>query len=336
MNLENSKNIFLYWHQGEENIPIVNKMNIENIRRRLEHTEWNVIVTSLVKGSPFYIGNFIELPDYFFSMKDNVIDVNSINGNQSDIIRLRLLEKYGGVYFDTSVILLKNSIEEIKLYNTLFEKEEIELAGYTNFTFTRKNADGSNYFEDAKDGLELGVLYAKKNSQLLKIFNNEIDAYWLWKERNKNYKEYPNFKKCNLTNVSFLNEYHIHYTIFHYLITQNKELLNFLSTQSIHMKGKENSKIDGAYSVSDRFCRGSTGYESANPQTLLKAFLEGDLKTFDGKITNLSNRVKLFSEADLLAIPGYMRVEIEKYFQKKEDYNNIESAYKYFYQLGGD
>jgi hypothetical protein len=99
------------------------------------------------------------------------------------------------------------------------------------------------------------------------------------------------------------------------------------------MKGKENSKIDGAYSVSDRFCRGSTGYESANPQTLLKAFLEGDLKTFDGKITNLSNRVKLFSEADLLVIPGYMRVEIEKYFQKEEDYNNIESAYKYFYQL---
>lgn len=332
MNLENSKNVFLYWHQGEENIPLVHKMNIDNIRRRLEHTEWNVIVTSLVESSQFYIGNFIELPDYFFGMKDKLIDLNSINGNQSDIIRLRLLEKYGGVYLDTSVIFLKNSIEEINLYNALFEKEETEVAGYTNFTFTRKNADGSNYFEDAKDGLELGVLYAKKNSQFLKIFNKEIDKYWLWKKHNKNYKEYPNFKKY-LTTVSFLNEYHIHYTIFHYLITKNKKLLKFIITQSMHMKGKENSKLDGPYSVSDRFCRGSTGYESANPHTLLKAFLRYDLKTFDGKTTTLSDRVKLFSEIDFLIIPGYMRVEIEEYFQKEEDYNTIESAYKYFYQL---
>ena len=60
--------------------------------------------------------------------------------------------------------------------NQFTEKEEIELAGYTNFTFTRKNSDGTNYFENAKDGLELCILYAKKNSHFLKIFNEEIDS----------------------------------------------------------------------------------------------------------------------------------------------------------------
>lgn len=333
MNLKGSKNIFLYWHQGEENIPFAHKINIINIRSRLAKSKWNVIVTSLVKGSPFYIENFIKLPDYFFSIKDKIVDQSALHGNQSDIIRLRLLEKYGGVYFDTSVILLKNSIEEIKLYKALFEKEEIELAGYTNFTFTRKNSDGTNYFENAKDGLELCILYAKKNSHFLKIFNEEIDSYWLWKRKDKSYKEYPDFIKNTLTSVSFLNEYHIHYTIFHHLITKNKELLNRLTTQSMHMKGKENSKVDGPYSVFDRFCRGSTGYEMANPKILLKSFTEGDLETFDGLITTLSDRIKLYLEVDLLKIPGYMRIEIDKFLQGTVDISKIESAYKYLYKF---
>lgn len=328
-----SKNVFLYWDTGDKNIPLIHKMNVENIRRRLDKTDWNVIVTSLVKESEYYIGNFIELPDYFFNIKDKITDSNSINGNQSDIVRLRLLEKYGGVYFDTSTILLKNSIEEIKLYENLMASEKATLAGYTNFTFTRKNLDGADYFDNAKDGIELGILFSKKNSKLLKIFNQEIDNYWLWKTKDKNYKNYQCFKDCHLTSVSFLNEYHIHYSIFHMIITRDNSLLSNLTVQSTHMNGKENSVTDGPYSISDRFCRGKNGYSSANPKLLLRAFLEGDLKMYSGVKMTLAARVAMFLQCDLFLIPGYMRVEIEKYFKSVEDYKNIESAYKYFYEI---
>jgi hypothetical protein len=330
--IKNDKNIFLYWDNGEDKIPIIHKMNIDNIRKRLENTSWNIVVTSLDKTSKYYIENLISLPDYFFDMKKRINDLSTLGGNQSDIIRLRLLEKYGGVYFDTSTILLKNSIESIELYEEFIKLDKYKLAGYTNVTFTRKNDDGTNYFERAKDGIELGVLFAKKDSKIIKILNQEIDKYWNWKTKNKTYIDYPLFEKYKLTKVSFLNEYHIHYTLFHMIITRNKTLLNELVTQSIHMKNKENSKTDGPYAITDRFCRGKSCYDTANPKQLLKTFIKGDLEMFDSKITTLEDRINFISKMDLIVIPGYLRVELEKYFINIEDYKNIESIYKYTYK----
>ncbi len=325
-----NKNIFLYWDKGEDKIPLIHKINIDNIRQRLQNTDWNIIVVSLDKTSKYYVENLIKLPSYFFDMKNKINDLSTIGGNQSDIIRLRLLEKYGGVYFDTSTILLKNNIEDIELYKKFIQSNNYKLAGYTNITFTRKNNASTNYFKNAKDGIELGVLFAKKDSKIIKILNQEIDKYWYWKTKDKTYIDYPLFKKYKLTKVSFLNEYHVHYTIFHMIITRDKTLLDELLTQSIHMQGKENSIKDGAYAITDRFCRGNSGYEKANSKYLLKAFIKGNLKMFNGKITSLEDRIQLISKMDLIVIPGYLRVELEKYFKNIEDYKNIESIYKYF------
>jgi len=326
----NDKNVFLYWDKGEKNIPTILKINIDNIKERLKNTDWNVIIVSLDKSSKHYVKKLIDLPNYFFDMKNKINDLSTIGGNQSDIVRLRLLEKYGGVYFDTSTILLKNNIEDIELYNIFIQSNQYKLAGYTNVTFTRKKDDGTNYFENAKDGIELGVLFAKKDSKIVKALNYEIDKYWNWKTKTKTYTEYPLFKKYKLTKVSFLNEYHVHYTIFHMIITRDISLLNELLTQSIHMKGKENSLNDGAYAITDRFCRGNSGYDKANPKYLLKAFIKGNLKMYDGRITSLEDRIKLISKMDLIVIPGYLRVELEKYFKSIDDYKNIKSIYKYF------
>lgn len=326
-----SKNIFLFWNKGEKDIPLIHKMNINNMKNRLRDSEWNIIVTTLDINDKYYVGNLIDLPEYFFQIKNKIKDINSLGGNQSDIVRLRLLEKYGGIYFDTSVILLKDKIEDIYLYKK-FIKENAELAGYTNYTFTRK-INNKNYFNLAKDGIELGVLYAKKNSKILNIFNQEIDNYWKWKSIDKSYKEYPLFKKLNLTSVSFLNEYHIHYSIYHLIITRDKSLLDSIAVQSMHMKGKENSLKDGPYSVSDRFCRDKDGYGSAKPEKILNAFLEGNIETNQGAITTFEDRIKMFLKMDLIVIPGYMRVAIEKKFQTLENFININSCYKFFYKI---
>lgn len=330
--ISGSKNIFLFWNKGEKNVPLIHKMNIDNIKNRLKNSDWNIILTTLDTNDKYYVGNLIELPEYFFQIKNKIKDINSLGGNQSDIVRLRLLEKYGGIYFDTSVILLKDKIENISLYKK-FINEDAELAGYTNYTFTRKTEDNQNYFDLAKDGIELGILYSKKNCKLLKIFNQEIDRYWKWKNINNTYKEYPLFKEFGLTPVSFLNEYHVHYSIYHLIITRDKTLLDNLTVQSMHMKGKENSQEDGPYSISDRFCRDKDGYGSAEPIKILNTFLEGNVKTNTGITTSLEERIDIFSKMDLIVIPGYMRIEIEKRFQYLEDFYNVNSCYKYFYQL---
>jgi hypothetical protein len=327
------KNIFLYWDKGERNLPLIHKMNLENIQKRLKKTNWNVVLTSLDKQSKYYIENLIDLPKYFFTMKTKTNDLSMLGGNQSDIVRLRLLEKYGGVYFDISTILLKNNIEDIYLYSQLIGSKNYQLAGYTNVTFTRKKSDGTYYFKDAKDGIELGVLFAKKNSNIIKILNNEIDKYWQWKTKDKIYIDYPLFKKYNLQKISFLNEYHIHYSIFHMIITREPSLVNGLITQSIHMKGKENAKTDGAYALTDRFCRGASGYEKANPNLLLKTFIDGNLKMFNSKITSLKDRIEIISKMELIVIPAYLRIELEKYFGYEQDYKNLKSLYQYVYKI---
>ena len=143
--LKSSKNIFFYWDKGESSMPVIHKVNIENIRNRLKNSEWNIVVTSLDKTSKYYIGNLIDLPSYFFDIQNKITNLHSMGGNLSDIIRLRLLGKYGGIYFDTSTIFLKNKIEDIKLYNKLINSSVFKLAGYTNFTFTRKSLNGNNF-----------------------------------------------------------------------------------------------------------------------------------------------------------------------------------------------
>ena len=331
--LSEKRVVFFYWHAAFIDMPLSHRNNIENIKRRLINTSWEVIVTNLERTSENYIENYIELPDYFYSIKDKIKDQESLHGNHSDIIRLRLLEKFGGVYFDTSTIFLRDSMEEILLYNDLMNSETATLAGYTNITFTRKNKDGSNYFENAKDGIELSLLYAKKASPILKVFNKEIDRYWNWKNIEKNYNSYPLFINANLQEISFLNEYHIHYTIYHLIITIYPSLIDQVIVQSVHMKGKETSTKHGPYAISDMFCRGRSTYESASPDKLFECFTDNDIKMFNGKITSLEERIEIFKDIELIKIPGYMRSRLEKEFTNIESYSDKESVYKLFYKV---
>lgn len=331
--LENKKVVFLYWHSAQKDMPIGHTLNIKNLKNRLNESNWEVIVTTLDSQADDYIENYIELPSYFNQLVEKTGDEKILHGNQSDIIRLRLLETYGGIYLDTSTIFLKHDFEEISLYKKLMESSLASLAGYTNVTFTRKNVDGDNYFEEAKDGMELSILFAKKNSNILQIFNREIDQYWKWKTANTEYKDYPPFKACSLGKISFLNEYHIHYSLYHLIITRQPELLKEVVVRSMHMNGKETSVSHGPYAISDLFCRGKTSYEPALPHRMLQCFIEGSIDSFNGKPTTLNHRIEICKEIDLLKIPAYMRTELEKEFTCFDDYLSKRSLYLEFYSF---
>jgi ADP-heptose:LPS heptosyltransferase len=331
--LENKKLVFLYWHSSRESMPIGHALNIKNLENRLEANDWEVILTTSDEGSPDYIENYICIPLYFHDLLEKTRDKNSIYGNYSDIVRLRLLECYGGIYLDTSTIFLRNDFSEVLLYKRLLEKPSATLAGYTNVTFTRKDIEGKNYFEEAKDGIELGVLYAKKASRILEIFNKEIDKYWNWKTIDKDYRDYSPFKHYGLGDVSFLNEYHIHYSIYHLIITRQPELLSEVLVQSMHMKGKETSKRHGPYAISDLFCRGASSYEPASPETMLQCFVDRNLNTNTGKTTSLEDRAEICNKIEFLVIPGYLRKLLEREFTCLSDFSSKKSLYSSFYRF---
>lgn len=331
--LASKKIVFLYWHSSIENIPIGHALNIKNLESRLEGSDWDVVVTTLDKGSENYIENYISLPSYFNELIEKTGDETILHGNQSDIVRLRLLENYGGVYLDTSTIFLKNDFEEVALYRKLCDSTNASLAGYTNLTFTRKDKEGCNYFEEAKDGMELCILYAKEMSNVLKIFNREIDKYWNWKTPDKDYKDYPPFREYDLTSVSFLNEYHVHYSIYHLIITRQPDLLEEILVQSMHRKGKETALSHGPYALSDLFCRGETSCEPASPQKMLQCFIGGELDTWNGIRTSLEDRIEICKEIELLKIPAYLRRDLENEFKSIEDYINKSKLYHEIYDF---
>jgi ADP-heptose:LPS heptosyltransferase len=331
--LASKKIVFLYWHSPKEAMPIGHALNIRNLKSRLDGSNWDVVVTTLDKRSSDYIENYISLPSYFNQLIEKTGDERVLHGNQSDIVRLRLLESYGGVYLDTSTIFLKHSFEEVSLYKKLSESIRASLAGYTNVTFTRKNEEGRDYFVEAKDGIELGVLFAKKMSKVLQVFNREIDKYWKWKTSDKDYRDYPPFREYGLGQVSFLNEYHVHYSIYHLIITRQPELLGEVVVQSMHRRGKETALTHGPYAISDLFCRGRTSYEPASPKRMLQCFVEGEMDTWDGVSTSLEDRIDICHEIEFLVIPGYLRKGLEQDFTCKDDFLNKKSLYHEFYSF---
>lgn len=331
--LASKKVVFFYWHSSKEDMPIGHALNIKNLESRLSGSDWVVIITTLDKRSPDYIENYISLPPYFHRLIEKTGDPSIQHGNHSDLIRLRLLEKYGGVYLDTSTIFLKHDFDEVSLYQRFKESPCASLAGYTNVTFTRKDDRGINYFDDAKDGIELGVLYAQKMSNVLRELNREIDKYWEWKTIDKDYRNYPPFRKFGLGQISFLNEYHVHYSIYHLILTRQPELQREIIVQSMHRKGKETAIAHGPYALSDIFCRGKSSYEPASPEKMLHCFVEGSMDTWDGVSTSLDERIGICQEIEFLVIPGYLRKELEQEFTCLADYLNRKSLYHEFYSF---
>lgn len=86
--------VFVYWDKGLQNMPPF-------IKRIYEHNK-NMSIKynfELVLLSDNNIKNYIDIPERYFSVAVNF---------KSDIVRWFLLDKYGGIYLDTDVIITKD------------------------------------------------------------------------------------------------------------------------------------------------------------------------------------------------------------------------------------
>lgn len=305
-----NKYVFLYWHSGEKSLPILLKANLKNIRRRLNGSGWKVILLSQNSSEENFIGNWIDLHQCIDSIPKKRIGDSGNEALIGDVIRLSVLLKYGGAYFDMSTILLRNSIDEVSLYKRFIENKNATLAGYSNVTFINK-INGAPAFRNAIDGIELGALFAKKGSSFLEVYLKEIYRYWEWKKVRYDYRDYPEFRKYHLNSKSFLNEYHVHYSIYHLMIYKYPKLHAQIESQSIHMIGKENSILHGPYAFTDLFAR-EGGYSSASTEKLLRAFTDEVVCDYKGNELTLNHRKSILEKMDLIIIPRYLRRGIEQ------------------------
>jgi hypothetical protein len=144
------KNIYLLWLQGWENAPMLQKKVLSSWIKH--NSDWNIIKLD------------------YNNLKDYDLDINYIYNNNkqitaqalSDIIRVAILKKYGGIWADATFLCLK-PIDP--LYQETLSKEKC-------FMYYRPNG-----------GSELShclysFIIADNNSYIINKLKEKVDTYW--------------------------------------------------------------------------------------------------------------------------------------------------------------
>ncbi|RYP07128.1 hypothetical protein DL765_009258 [Monosporascus sp. GIB2] len=104
---DSEKNIWFFWHSGYINMHPYAKRNVRSWHRRFSKAGWTVRVVDRLPGSPLNVANFLDIsdPDTFpRSFREGTITGDYALQHTSDLVRLPLLLKYGGVYADVGMM----------------------------------------------------------------------------------------------------------------------------------------------------------------------------------------------------------------------------------------
>ena len=101
------KNIWLYWNSGFSNLHPYTKRNVRTWHRRFSKQGWQVRVIDLVPDSPLNVAKFLDIEDPEVvpkAFREGTITGRYAVQHTSDLVRLPLLLRYGGVYADVGMI----------------------------------------------------------------------------------------------------------------------------------------------------------------------------------------------------------------------------------------
>lgn len=155
-NIENSHYIWTFWAQGIEKAPEIVRICIDKMKNIL--SEYKVIVIDMDN-----IKEYVNIPEYIYEkVEKNIITLTHF----SDILRMNLLSKYGGIWIDSTVLLGEN-------FNNFIEENK------NMITITQENA--SKYISKGK--WSAWLLGAKNKNPYFNTFKNFFHIYW--KDNNK-------------------------------------------------------------------------------------------------------------------------------------------------------
>ncbi|KAF3931987.1 hypothetical protein ABW20_dc0102741 [Dactylellina cionopaga] len=101
------RNIWAYWHSGLQSMPPWCQRNVINWAR-LCGPSWNIHILDNVTDSPNHVLRWLDaslLPDAFVN---NTMDGPYVGPHSADFLRGACLYKYGGVYMDVGIILIRS------------------------------------------------------------------------------------------------------------------------------------------------------------------------------------------------------------------------------------
>jgi len=184
-NIKMIKKIFIYWDANFENASFMIKECLKSWKKN--NIDWEII--ELYDNN---LNNYIDRDELEFLNEKNITKTH-----YSDIIRLVLLEKYGGCWCDATTFCNKNLSEWLINYisSGFFAFNYDKNAKYGGCwcdatTFCNKNLSewlinyissgffAFNYDKNAKYMLSSWFLYAEKNNYIISTWKNELLNYW--------------------------------------------------------------------------------------------------------------------------------------------------------------
>ncbi len=141
--------IWLYWHQGIANAPLLIQKCVESVK--IYHPDYEVKVLSFDT-----ISDYVNIPQRYYDLLEQK---KMLIAHFSDILRLYLLTNYGGVWVDATLLLTDKIPQEI------FDSE---------FFVLQKNPKTDVF----GDKMSCYFIKANKNSYYAHLTLNTLEKYW--------------------------------------------------------------------------------------------------------------------------------------------------------------
>ena len=148
-----SNKVWICWLQGIENAPLLVKSCFESVKKNLINKEIIIVTRENYK-------DFVEIPDYIIEKWEKGIITNT---HFTDLLRLELLIKHGGVWIDSTVLC---SCPEDEIPNYFFDSE---LFFYQSL---KPGRDGKSIY------ISSWYINAKTNNKILMATRMLCYIYW--------------------------------------------------------------------------------------------------------------------------------------------------------------
>ena len=176
---KDSKIIWQYWHQGIENAPEIIKKCTDSIQKF--HPEYEIKILSFDT-----IKDFVEIPDKFYKLlEEKKIPIAIF----SDILRLNLLSKYGGMWIDSTIFLTGRIPDDILNSDFFVLKRDPKNDASRNAMscFFIKSSSSNIWLNLIKEAIEqywnennylINYFIFEHFSTMLAYYNNEMLQKW--------------------------------------------------------------------------------------------------------------------------------------------------------------
>ena len=156
----NKDTVWVMWLQGIESAPDIVRKCIESQKRAMPDKEFIIINEDNVY-------EYAELPEYIVEKRNKGIISNA---QFSDLVRLSLLNKYGGYWIDATVFFTDNSIV------SWVEKTKLFMYSFYYFGFNPEIMEYNSWF-----------IYSTTNNNVLCLLQKMMHEYWKENNRLSNY-----------------------------------------------------------------------------------------------------------------------------------------------------